>query len=167
MNGAGLCRIGMAIVVLTAVAHAQVAPKKEENRAPIVTDGMTTGEFGQILEKARAMEKAKSCGQRIRERGKPFSLEELAGAKVKRIRVVRAETYKIWPAPKPEQAREMIEKVWSRKFGWMACQIEWDEGALWSVEAELEFEDGKKGALITDGWHVAIQDHEGHNWFGR
>ena len=135
--------------------------------APIVTDGMTTGEFGQILEKARAMEKAKSCGRRMLEEGKPFSLEELAGAKVKRIRVVRAETYKIWPAPKPEEVRATVEKIWSRKFGWMACQIEWDEGALWSIQAELEFEDGKKGVLITDGWHVALQDHDGHNWFVR
>jgi hypothetical protein len=48
--------------------------------APIVTDGMTTGEFGQIPEKASAMEKAKSCGRRMWEEGKPFSLEELAGA---------------------------------------------------------------------------------------
>jgi len=148
-------------LALTGLAHSPTGT------APIVTDGMTTGEFGQILEKARAMEKAKSCGRRIWEEGKPFSLEELAGAKVKRIRVVRAETYKISPAPKPEEVRATVEKMWSRKFGWMACQIEWDEGALWSIQAELEFEDGKKGVLITDGWHVALQDHDGHNWFVR
>jgi len=163
MKSAGWCRIGMAIVALTAVAHAQVAPNKEEKRSPIATDGMTTGKFGQIPEKVRAMDQAKSCGRRMWEEGKPFRLEELAGAKVKRIRVLRAEPYKI----SPEQARATIEKVWSRKFAWLACQIGWDETALWSVEAELEFEDGKKGALITDGWHVAIQDHEGHNWFVR
>ena len=105
MTSAGLRSIGMAIVALTAVACAQVAPKKEERRTPIVTDRMTTGEFGQILEKARAMEEAKSCGRRMWEEGKPFSLEELAGTKVKRIRVVRAENNKISPAPKPEHPR--------------------------------------------------------------
>ena len=64
-------------LALTGLAHSPTGT------APIVTDGMTTGEFGQILEKARAMEKAKSCGRRMLEEGKPFSLEELAGAKVK------------------------------------------------------------------------------------
>jgi len=75
MKSAGLRRIGMAIVALTAVSCAQVAPKKEEKRTPIVTDGMTTGEFGQSPEKARAMEEAKSCGRRMWEEGKPFALE--------------------------------------------------------------------------------------------
>src|SRR5258707_2506672 len=112
-------------LALTGLAHSPTGT------APIVTDGMTTGEFGQILEKARAMEKAKSCGRRMLEDRKPFTLEELAGAKVKRIRVVRAETYKIWPAPKPEEIRATVEKMWSRKFGRMACQIEWADGALW------------------------------------
>ena len=157
----------MVIVTLTAIGCAQVGPKNKERYTPIVTDGMTTGEFGQIREKARAMERAKNCGQRMWKEGMPFSLEELAGAKVKRIQVVRAETYKISPAPKPEQVRMAIEKVWSRKFESMGCQIEWDEAVMWTVEAELEFEDGKKGTLITDGWHVAIQDHDGHNWFVR
>ena len=113
------------------------------------------------------MEKAKSCGRRMWEERKPFSLEELAGAKVKKVRVGRAETYKISPAPKPEEVSATVEKMWSRRFGWMACQIEWDERALWSIQAELEFEDGKKRVLITDGWHVALQDHDGHNWFVR
>jgi hypothetical protein len=44
MKSAGLRRIGIEIVALTAVACVQVAPKKEEKRTPIVTDGMTTGE---------------------------------------------------------------------------------------------------------------------------
>ena len=68
-------RIGIEIVALTAVACVQVAPKKKEKRTPIVTDGMTTGEFGQIPEKARAMEEAKSCGRRMWEEGKPLALE--------------------------------------------------------------------------------------------
>jgi hypothetical protein len=102
--------------------------------------------------------------------GETISLGELAGGKLKAIHVVRAERYKGAPAPRAEQVRTNVEKVWLRRFGWMACQIGWSEGMTWSgwlVEAELEFEDGKKGLLITDGLHVALQDHEGHNWFLR
>jgi hypothetical protein len=35
------------------------------------------------------------------------------------------------------------------------------------LEAVIEFEDGKRSALITDGEHVALQDHESKNWFFR
>jgi len=168
MTRVGVCTIGVAIMLLIVeIANAQEASKMKETKTPINTSGMTTGKFGQIAAKARAMEDAKSCGQRNWGEFTPFSLEQLAGGKVKRIRVVRAETYRISSARKPEEVRATIEKIWSRKFGWKACQIEWAEWAPWSIQAELEFEDGKKGVLITDGWHVALQDHEGHNWFVR
>ena len=154
-------------MLIMGIAHAQKGSNVKEPKAPIDTSGMTTGEFGEIPGKARAMDDANSCGQRKWEELTPFRLEQLAGGKVKRIRVLRAEAYKISPAPKVEDVRATIDKVWSQKFVWMACRIAWDEAALWSIQAELDFEDGKKGVLITDGWHVALQDHDGHNWFVR
>ena len=39
--------------------------------------------------------------------------------------------------------------------------------ALWSIESTLEFKDGKKGLLITDGEHVAVRDHGGKSCFFR
>jgi hypothetical protein len=48
-----------------------------------------------------------------------------------------------------------------------AWGIVWDEGTWWSIESAVEFEDGKKGLLITDGLHVALRDHDGKNWFFR
>lgn len=164
MKRAELCRMGMAVVLLTAVAHPQT-PNNKESHPLIVTDGMTTSEFGQVFAKANAMEDAKSCGARYWDVPKPFSLEELAGAKVRKIRVLRAETYRKARAPKPEAVRAMVDKVWSRKFGWKSCQIQWSEPTFWSILANLEFEDGKVGVLITDGLHVALQDHDGHSWF--
>lgn len=147
---------------LAGITRGQETAKKE-NAPPIDTSGMTADNNG-IHGKIRAMDDGKNCGRRTLEWGHSISLEELAGGKVKRIRVVSIEAFK---GGKPEDAREKVKKVWSKKYGWMACEIMWDEGFFLSVEAELEFEDGKKGVLITDGWHVALQDHEGHNWFLR
>jgi hypothetical protein len=160
-------RAMVVLLLVAGVAGGQEAAKKKGNRTPIETSGMTTAEFSELARNVRAMDDGKHCGRRELEFGKTISLEELAGGKVKAIRVVRAETYKGAPAVKAEEARAKLEKVWSGRFGFMACQIGWAEPTLWSVEAELEFEDGKKGVLITDGWHVALEDHEGNNWFLR
>jgi hypothetical protein len=32
---------------------------------------------------------------------------------------------------------------------------------LWSINAEIEFDDGKRGALLTDGWHVRLKAQDG------
>lgn len=159
----GAYAIGVAIVVsIAGIVYVQINATK----TPIDVSGMTMDESGQILAKARAMEDGKSCGQRRWGEDRPFSVEQWAGGKVKRIRVVRASgRFKGWPAPKREDARATVEKVWSEKFVVGTCQIEWEERAFWSIQAELEFKDGNKGVLITDGWHVALQDHDGHNWF--
>lgn len=164
LKKAGVWAGGAAIVVLIAgIVYVQINATK----TPVDISGMTImDDSGQILAKARAMEDAKNCGQRKWGESPAFSLEQLAGGKVKRIRVMRASgRFKGAPLPKPEEVRATVEKIWSRKFGVGMCQIEWDEGAFWSIQAELEFKDGSKGVLITDGRHVALQDHDGHNRF--
>jgi hypothetical protein len=163
LKKAGAYAIGVAIVVLIAgVVYVQI----NQSKTPIDTSGMIADESGQIFIKVRAMEAAKSCGQKKWREDTPLSLEQLAGAKVERIRVVMASgRFKGRHAPKPEEVRATVQKMWSRKFGWMTCQVEWDEPVLWYIQAELGFKDGNKGVLITDGRHVALQDHDGHNWF--
>jgi len=157
----------VALLMVAGIAGGQEAAKKKENETPIETNGMTAAEFSELARKVRAMDDGKHCGRRGLDFGKTISLEELAGGKVKAIRVVRAETYRGAPAVKAGEARAKVERVWSGRFGFMNCEIGWAEPMLWSVEAELEFEDGKKGVLITDGWHVAMVDHDGNNWFLR
>ena len=161
----GASKAFIAAMLTVCISQAQEAATKKQTTL-IDTTGMTTGAFHEIPAKARAMENAKSCGRITREEGKSFNLEELAGAKVKQIRVVKAERYQGQPAPKPEEIRVIVESVWSKSFGFARCQIEWDELVVWSIQAELVFEDGKIGVLITDGRrHVAMQDHDGHIWF--
>jgi hypothetical protein len=36
-----------------------------------------------------------------------------------------------------------------------------------NVEASIEFEDGKRSSLVTDGGHVRVQDRTGKYWFMR
>jgi len=161
----GACKAFLAAMLTVRILQAQEAATKKQTML-IDTSGMTTGAFNEIPAKARAMEEAKSCGRTTREEGKSFNLEELAGAKVKQIRVVKAESYQGQPAPKPEEIRVIVERVWSKRFGFARCQIEWDELVVWWIQAELVFEDGKIGVLITDGRrHVVLQDHDGHIWF--
>ena len=158
--------LGMAALMITTIGWAQETAKTEIG-TQIVTAGMTAAEFREIAGKVRAMDDGKNCGHRTLEYRQTIRLEELAGGKVKTIRVVRAESFKGAPALKAEEVKAKVEKVWSAKFGWMACTIQWAEPTLWSVEAELVFEDGKKGVSITDGWHVALRDHDGNTWFLR
>jgi hypothetical protein len=94
------------------------------------------------------------------------NVSDLAAGKVKKIRVLR--TSSTFKPVKHEELQRMLLKVWlSTTLECCACGIEWDEMTFWSIDAALEFEDGKKGVLITDGTHVAMQDHDGRKLFFR
>lgn len=84
---------------------------------------------------------------------------------MKDIRVVR------FTGPRNSAAykdlRNSVTKVWKGEFQSADCYIAWDEFTLWSVEAVVDFNDGKQSELITDGMHVALQDHNGKSWFFR
>ena len=91
-----------------------------------------------------------------------MSAEEFAGGKVKEIRVVRYD-----PRLTPDQIKAEVRKVWLGIFQYATCQIEWDEGTLWNVLATVEYEDGRKSSILTDGLHVQVQDREGKYWYMR
>ncbi len=95
----------------------------------------------------------------------PMTVGQFEGGRVTAIRVVRFADRK--SAPTHRQLRDVVRKVWEGKFQGVSCQIEWDEGAIWSIEAVVEFEDGQRSELITDGVHVALQDHNGKSRFFR
>jgi hypothetical protein len=114
----------------------------------------------------RALEK-QNCKDRNTDRyfQHPTMVSELVGGKVKDIRVVRfLPGFGIAAKIDPAQA---VERVWQGTFQSVSCQITWDEWAVWSIKAIVEFEDGTKSTLITSGVHVAVQDHDGKTWFLR
>jgi len=94
-----------------------------------------------------------------------MTVAQFVGGKVKTIRVVRFAEPRNTPTHR--ELRDAVRKVWEGKFQGVSCQIGWDEGTFWTIEAVVEFEDGKRGELITDGVHVAMQDHNGNSWFLR
>jgi hypothetical protein len=90
---------------------------------------------------------------------------DFVGAKVKALRVLHYARQR--KPPKAKEIKTFVRKVWQGSFQGAACGILWDEGAWWSIESAVEFEDGRQGLLVTDGTHVALRDHEGKNWFFR
>lgn len=96
---------------------------------------------------------------------RPTTVGAFAGFTAKIVRVTRyAQTIESPPGPK---LRQILEKVWGGRVKSASCQIEWAEFTPWSIDSVVEFQDGKKGRLITDGFHVALQDHAGSIWFIR
>lgn len=65
------------------------------------------------------------------------------------------------------KALEILKKVWNGQFRTASCFIGWAETTYWSVESMVEFKDGLRSKLITDGYHVALQDRNGRYWFIR
>lgn len=94
------------------------------------------------------------------------AVRDFVGGRVKTIRILHYARERNFS--KPVEVRALVSKVWQGSFlDQAACGILWDEMALWSIESALEFKDGKKGLLITDGEHVAVRDHDGKSWFFR
>jgi hypothetical protein len=105
------------------------------------------------------------CGGYNRYLDHPTTVEDFVRGKVKSIQIVRFAPGRSSPTHK--DLRNTVRNVWQGKFRSVSCQIDWDEGAIWSIEAVVEFEDGKRSELITDGTHVALQGHDGKSWFLR
>jgi hypothetical protein len=91
-----------------------------------------------------------------------LSIEEFVGGKVKKIHVVRYD-----PRLTPDQIKEEVRKVWHGIFHDATCQIVWDEYTYWNILATVEYEDGRKSSILTDGMHVQVQDREGKYWYMR
>jgi hypothetical protein len=91
-----------------------------------------------------------------------LSVESFVGGKVKSIHVVRYD-----PRLTPFQIREEVQRVWLGVFWTASSFIGWAEGSIWNIDASVEYEDGKRSSLITDGGHVRVQDREGKYWFIR
>ena len=105
------------------------------------------------------------CGDQNRWFDRPTQVGSLVGGWVKDIRVIRYVPRE--GLSKEDEIRDLVGKVWQGEFQSASCYIMWAEGTPWSVAAVIEFADGKRATLVTDGSHVEVQDHEGRYWYMR
>jgi hypothetical protein len=94
-----------------------------------------------------------------------INISDFVGAKVSRIFVLHTA-----PKEKPFTNAELtalLIKVWQGQFQSASCYIPWAEATYWSVGAAMEFTDSSQAGLLTDGTHVAIQNHSGQTFFLR
>ena len=156
--------LALAWLLLPSLSHCQDLAKSETTSPPILVDSKLVSDFAELSRKAKTLEDA-SCNGGSRYLEHPTTVGDFVGGKVKTIRVVHSASRK--SPPTAEELRKSLRMVWQGKFQVAFCQVAWAELTLWSIESIVEFEDGKRRALITDGVHVALQDHDGKNWFFR
>jgi hypothetical protein len=155
----------LAWFVLPFLSQAQNRAKPESDSPTILVGSATVADNGELAAQVKTMEGV-SCGDTSRVVNQPTAVKDFVGGRAKTLRVLRYVQRRNFS--KPVQVRALVSKVWQGSFlDQPACGIVWDEGTWWSIESTVEFEDGKKGLLITDGSHVALRDHKGKNWFFR
>jgi hypothetical protein len=160
-----IASITLAWFALHSFSQTQNPAKPGPDSPTILVGSATVADNGELAAQVKIMEGV-SCGDTSRRVNQPTAVKDFVGGRVKTIRVV----HYAWERniSKLVQVRALVSKVWQGSFlDQPACGIVWDEGTWWSVESAVEFEDGKKGLLITDGSHVALRDHDGQNWFFR
>ena len=96
----------------------------------------------------------------------PFAKAEAipADRKVRAIRVTRVRSD---PPLTPAQIKQEVRRVWLGVFWDASCYLGWAEGNFWNIQASVEYEDGERASLLTDGGHVQVQDRQGKYWFIR
>jgi hypothetical protein len=160
-----IASITLAWLALSSLSQAQNPAKPGSDSFPILVGSATVADNGELAAQVKTMEGV-SCGDTSRRVSQPTALKDFVGGRVKTIRVVHYARER--NISKPVRLRALVSKVWQGSFlDQPACGIVWDEGTWWSIESTVEFEDGKRGLLITDGSHVALRDHDGRNWFFR
>lgn len=141
------------------------AQRSEAPASPLVSaDGVADSPPQELRLEAEMLSGGAGCSAPVWT-GKHTTVGEIVGGKVVKIRVVRFASSVT--TKKADQIPTVLRQVWEGQAEEPACYIAWDEAPLWSIEAVLEFDDGKRSLLVTDGLHVAVQDHEGHSNFMR
>lgn len=141
------------------------APVQASGASPsVITDSATPGQPEELRRDAEALERA-GCNGHYIHLDHPTTIGDFIGGKATTIRVVRFAQHSNSRNQK-ELPKALIE-VWNGRFQSASCQINWAKFTFWCIAATVEFEDGKHSKLITDGSHIAFQDHLGRNWFAR
>lgn len=99
------------------------------------------------------------------------TLQDLLGGKVKEIQVIRVTPLQ----PSAPQVTGLytppavlaVKRALRRRIQDGNCAQVWTERPAWTVQADIQFEDGIKRKLFTDGTFVAAQDRSGRAWFLR
>jgi len=139
----------------------------DANLPAIIVDSPAASKYGEMTKAARELENP-VCNGGYHFLEHSTTVGDFVGGKVKTIRVLRTAPFR--PLAKPptqDETRQKLKRVWQGKFQQFACQIDWAEGTFWSIEAVVEFGDGKRSPVVTDGVHVALQDHNGNSAFLR
>jgi hypothetical protein len=146
--------------------YAQNPSAPEPSSPPILVDSATPVSRQELSEKVSSIERT-SCSQPECRIYNPITVAEFAGTpKVKSIRVLHYA--RLNPPLDPKDLQKTLRRVWeSSLYETPSCGIVWSEVTFWSIEASLDFDDGKQGLLITDGSHIALRDHDSHTWFFR
>jgi hypothetical protein len=144
-------------------AHSQARPQSQASSPPILVTATAPSRQQELRQVVDSFDK---CTARSQYLNHPISVGAFIGGKVTAIRIVRFSQWTGTPAAK-DKMQETLSRVWNGKFQYASCQLAWDEGTLWTIEADIEFADGTQRELLTDGSHVAFQDFAGKNWFVR
>ena len=67
----------------------------------------------------------------------------------------------------PEAIRAIVLQVWRGLFRSATCRVMWAESTWWGIGATVEYEDGSRADLLTDGGHVGVRDRKGRTWYIR
>jgi hypothetical protein len=167
------CKLSTVKVVrLTLLGILLVAPallgQETDSASPEIFFDSDSGNRTTWAELAKSVKVLESLPcNRVRRFDLPQSVGESVGGKVKAIRILRFTRFGPRAELQVSEVQELVRKVWMGKFQASSCFIDWAEGTLWLLEARLEFEDGHRGALFTDGSHVALQGYDGKSWFFR
>jgi hypothetical protein len=138
---------------------------KPESQSPAIVGDPVAVEYVVLRGKAESLETKSSDPTCANFAERPVSVAAFVGSSVKEIRVVR--TAPKTDAPATDEIQQTLGKVWRGKSQSASCFIDWAEPTYWTIEAVVEFSDGTRSEIVTDGWHVAFQSHDGKSWFIR
>jgi len=160
MRRIGAFPIALAWLLVMPLSRGQ-APADSAATTPEIQVHAAAADRGELERRVRILDTP--CGGRSQYLDHPISVGEFEGGKVRAIRVIRFAG--LGNTPTQKELLDTVRRVWHGRFQSVSCYISWDEATFWTVEAVVEFEDGRQSELITDGMHVALQGHDGKSWF--
>ena len=81
--------------------------------------------------------------------------------------VVRVVVTKYPPRYSEGPIRKTLTQLLSLEIDTTGSSIGWSEGSNWFLECRLELGIRGSARLVTDGWHIYLEDTEGYGWFAR